>query len=172
VSAKAALLTGVNLGKRKVVMSELRARCEGAGFKNVRTLLASGNLVLDSRLAGDQLETKLEKLIAEGLGLKTIVHVRDHAELEAVIAANPFPAMAEEDPSHLVVIFTRAAPSAAAKKALEAPQGGPEEVRVIGRDVFVAYPAGIGRSELKLKVAGTMRNWNTVTKLAAMTAPA
>ena len=49
---QAALLRGVNLGKRKVIMSELRAVCEAAGFTDVRSLVASGNLVLKAKLKG------------------------------------------------------------------------------------------------------------------------
>ena len=82
MSRQVALLRGVNLGGRKVVMSELRAVCEGAGFTDVETLIASGNLVLGSKLKGEKLEKKLEAVILQELGLKTDVHVRDAAQLE------------------------------------------------------------------------------------------
>lgn len=168
MSVQIALLRGVNVGGRKVVMSELRAACEVAGCTEVRTLLASGNVVLKSKLKGAKLEAKLEQTIAKELGLKTDVYVRDAAEIEAVLAANPFPAFAKKDPSHLVVFFMREAPGAAEKKKLEAPQDGPEQLKVIGREAFITYPGGIGPSEFKIHAAGTMRNWNTVTKLAAL----
>ena len=78
-----ALLRGVNLGKRKVIMSELRGLVESAGFSGVRTLVASGNLVLRSKLSGAKLESKLEKLILGGLDLKTDVFVRNADQLDA-----------------------------------------------------------------------------------------
>ena len=81
MSRQVALLRGVNLGGRKVVMSELRAACERAGFTDVETLIASGNLVLGSKLKGEKLEKKLEAVILEELSLKTDVHVRDAAQL-------------------------------------------------------------------------------------------
>lgn len=170
MTLQVALLRGVNLGGRKVVMSELRALCEDAGFGAVRTLLASGNLVLDAKQAGAKLEAKLEQVIRDGLGLETDVHVRNADEMAAVLKANPFPEFAEKDPSHLVVVFLRGKIAASDKKALETPQAGPEEVRVLGSEIYITYPAGIGRSTLKLplKIPATMRNWNTVTKLEAM----
>src|SRR6185295_16462115 len=99
-------------------MSELRAACEGAGFTDVETLIASGNLVLGSKLKGEKLEKKLEAVILEELGLKTDVHVRDAAQLAAILAANPFKAFAKTNPSFLVVHFMRAAASAAEMEAM------------------------------------------------------
>ncbi|HEY8589215.1 MAG TPA: DUF1697 domain-containing protein, partial [Naasia sp.] len=43
-----ALLRGVNVGGVKVPMAELRSLLEDAGFGRVRTLLASGNVLLDA----------------------------------------------------------------------------------------------------------------------------
>ena len=169
MSLQAALLRGVNLGSRKVIMSELAAVCEGAGCTDVKTLLASGNVVLNSKLTGAKLEKKLEGAIEAGLGLKSDVFVRTHAELEAIIAANPFKAFAKRDPGHFVVCFLRAPPSAAEKAAMAA-NDGPEEVKVGTDCLYITYRDGQARSKLKLPKLGTARNWNTVTKLAALTA--
>lgn len=167
MSRQVALLRGVNLGGRKVVMAELRAACEAAGFTDVQTLLASGNLVLDAKLKGDKLEAKLERVIAQALGLKTDVYVRTAAELVAVIDANPFAAFAKKHPSHLVVYFMRAAPSAAERAAFAA-SATREEMKTGKGCLYIAFPDGIGDSKLKLPRLGTARNWNTVTKLAAL----
>jgi uncharacterized protein (DUF1697 family) len=149
-------------------MSELKRVCEGAGCRDVRTLIASGNVVLTSSLSGEQLERKLERAVAKALGLDTVVFVRTAGEMAAVMAANPFPEFAARDPARFVVFFLKSTPSAAEKKVLEAAQGGPEQQRVVGREVYVTYPEGQARSRLKLKALGTARNWNTVTKLAAL----
>jgi uncharacterized protein (DUF1697 family) len=173
MSVKIALLRGVNLGSRQVVMSELRAVCEKAGCEGVRTLLASGNVVLKAKFESEALEKMLERAIEKDLGLKTDVFARSVAEMEGVIDSNPFSRFAKERPNHLQVLFLRKKPSAAEKKAIEAPQEGEETARVVGREIFVTYPQGIGRSKWKLKLkAGpvTARNWNTVTKLAALAA--
>ncbi len=164
-----ALLRGVNLGKRTVVMSELRALVEGAGYSDVRTLLASGNVVLGSKLKGVKLEAKLEALFVEGLGFKVDVYVRDHAELVKAIDGNPFGAFAKASPSFMLAFFMRENPGAALVKSLGA-QGGPEEIAAGPRCVYLKFPNGQGASKLELPSTGTARNWNTVTKLAAMAA--
>lgn len=170
MTAQIALLRGVNLNGRKVVMSELRAVCEAAGGTNVRTLLASGNVVLDSKLSGAKLEAKLETAIAEAFGMKTEVFVRSADEIDAVIVANPFPAFAQKDRSHLLVVFQRAKLSAVeAKAVVAATKNTVEDAAIVGREVYVTYPDGIGTSKLKLPLpGGTGRNWNTVLKLAAL----
>ncbi len=165
---QAALLRGVNLGGRKVVMSELREVCEGAGFSSVRTLIASGNIVLDARLTGAKLEAKLEKVILEGLGLKTDVFVRDADQIDAVIAANPFKAFAKTSSTFLVVNFMRGSASKAELEAMAKTSLTGEEVEQ-GKDcLYIKFPEGQGVSKLKMPKLGTARNWNTVGKLAAM----
>jgi uncharacterized protein (DUF1697 family) len=168
VTRQVALLRGVNLGKRKVIMSELRALCEGAGFTNVQTLLASGNLVLEAKEKGAKLETKLEKLILDEMELKTDVFVRTGAELDAVTAANPFKAFAQRQPNFLVVVFMRERASIAEMQAMNDTALLGEEVKQGKNCLYIKFPKGQGPSKLKTPKLGTARNWNTVTKLAAM----
>lgn len=169
---QAAMLRGVNLGGRKVIMSELREVCEAAGFTEVRTLIASGNLVLKSKLVGSKLEAKLEKVILEGLGLKTDVFVRDLDQLDAVIAANPFKAFAKTTANFLVVNFMRGAATKAELEAMAKTALIGEEVRQGEDCLYIKFPQGQGPSKLKMPKLGTARNWNTVSKLAAMLRPA
>jgi len=165
---QAAMLRGVNLGKRKLIMSELRAVCEAVGFTSVRTLLASGNLVLGAKEKGAKLETKLQRLIEAELGLKADVFVRTYAELAAVIAANPFKAFARKQPSFLLVNFMRAAATKAELAAMEETALTGEEWKQGKGCLYIKFPKGQGQSRLKLPKLATARNWNTVTKLAAM----
>jgi len=151
-------------------MSELRAICERAGFASVQTLLASGNLVLDAREKGAKLEATLEQLILDELGVKTDVFVRSGAELEAVMAANPFKSFAKNQPTFLVVTFMRGPASAAEMHAMRATALLGEEVKQGENCLYIKFPKGQGPSKLKLPKVGTARNWNTVTKLAAMAA--
>jgi uncharacterized protein (DUF1697 family) len=170
MTLQVALLRGVNLGKRKVVMSELRALVEGAGYANAQTLLASGNLVLDAKEKGAKLEAKLERLILDGLGLRTDVFVRAGAELEAAIAANPFKTFARSQPNFLVAYFMRARPTKGELEAMAKTALTGEEIKQGEGCLYIKFPHGQGPSKLKLPKLGTARNWNTVTKLAAMTA--
>ena len=165
---QAALLRGVNLGKRKLIMSELRALVEGAGYANVLTLLASGNLILDAKEKGAKLEAKLEKLILEGLELKTDVFVRTGDELEAIIAANPFKTFAMTQSTFLVVNFMRAPATKAELEAMQKTSLTGEEIVQGDGCLYIKFPNGQGPSKLKMPKLGTARNWNTVTKLAAL----
>lgn len=162
-----ALLRGVNLGKRQVVMSELRAVVEAAGYSDVRTLIASGNLILNAKQKGAKLEAALEAIILEGLGLKTDVFVRDAAQLDAIIAANPFKSFTKTTPTFMVVNFMRAPASAAELEAMQKTAFTGEEIAQGQSCLYLKFPEGQGKSKLKTPKLATARNWNTVLKLAA-----
>lgn len=162
-----ALLRGVNVGGRQVVMAELRAVVEAAGFRQVATLIASGNLVLNADLKGARLEAKLEQVILEGLELKTDVYVRDAKQLDAIIAANPFKAFTKTQPNFMVVAFMRAPVSAAELEAMKKTAFAGEEWAQGENCLYIKFPQGQGKSKLKTPKLATARNWNTVTKLAS-----
>lgn len=173
-----ALLRAVNLaGHQPVAMADLRELLTGLGLADARTLLQSGNLVFGcAGRTPAQLEGLLEAEAGKRLGLRTDVFVRTAKEWQALVAANPFPAEAHDDPSHLLVVFLRDAPPRAAVEALRAAIVGRERVEAVGRQAYFVYPDGIGRSRLttaliekKLGTRGTGRNWNTVLKLQALT---
>ncbi len=174
-----ALLRGINVGGKNLVpMSELRDLGATLGLTAVRTLLQSGNLVFQSpKRSAAALERLLEAETAKRFGFAVDYFVRTGAELQAVIAGNPFPEAAERDPSHLVVMFHKEAPREENVAALRAAIRGRETVRAHGKHLFVVYPDGIGTSKLtgaliekQLGSRGTARNWNTILKLAGMVA--
>jgi len=167
VPRQIALLRGVNLGKRQVVMSELREVVEAGGYSNVRTLIASGNLVLDAKHKGAKLESALEQLILDRLGLKTEVFARDAAQLDAIIAANPFKAFTKTTPTFMVVQFMRAPASAEEIDAMKRTSFTGEEFEQGENCLYIKFPEGQGKSKLKTPKLATARNWNTVLKLAA-----
>lgn len=159
-------------------MAALRSLLEDAGFTEVRSLLQSGNLVFhaDGRGAA-ALEGQLAAVVARRLGVSTEFFVRTAAEWRALVARNPFPDAAERDPGHLLVVFLKKAPAATAVKALQAAISGPEAVRAVGKQAYIAYPDGVGRSRLTMAMierhlgsSGTGRNWNTVVKVGALVA--
>ena len=171
-----ALLRGINVGGNKMIaMAELRAALTKAGFSNVRTLLQSGNVVLDAAASSPaKLEYQLEAEVKKRFSLDVEVHVRSAAELAAVIKANPFGAEAKRDPSHLLVTFFKTPPGNAKVKSAQAAIVGPERLQADGRHLYMVFPDGIGRSKATVVVGkllgpvGTARNWNTVQKLAAL----
>ena len=165
----AALMRAVNVGgKGSLPMAEVRAMLAQAGFDDPQTLLASGNVVLDAKEKGAKLEAKLERLILDEMELKTDVFVRTGAELDAVIAANPFKAFTKANSTFMVVNFMRGPATAAEMEAMAKTSLTGEEIRQ-GKDcLYIKFPKGQGPSKLKLPKLGTARNWNTVSKLAAM----
>ena len=156
-------------------MSELRALLGKLGLQDAQSLLQSGNLLFraaESR--GAYMEQLLEEATEKHVGLRTDFFVRTAEEWRSMIDANPFPAEAERDPGHLVMMALKAAPGRTAVKALQDAIPGRELVNVEGRHAYFYYPDGIGRSKLtnvlvekKLDTRGTGRNWNTVLKLGA-----
>lgn len=175
-----ALLRGINVGGHKqVAMADLRDLVTRLGFGEARSVLQSGNLIFRSEMRkGAQLERLLEEETAKRLALHTTFFVRTAQAWQAVITDNPFPREAERDPSHLVVMFLKDEPDPKDVKVLKAAITGPEVVGAKGRQLYIVYPSGIGRSRLtttlieaKLGTRGTGRNWNTVLRLGVLAAP-
>ncbi len=170
------MLRAVNVGGRtSLAMAELRKVAEGLGYGPVKTLLQSGNLVVDAKGTADALERALEAALQRQLGIATDFMVRGAREWDAIIAANPFPDEAKSDPGHLVVMVLKDRVTAKAVAQLQASVKGREIIRPAGRELYITYPDGIGRSKLTgsliekaLGTRGTARNWNTLTKLGAL----
>jgi uncharacterized protein (DUF1697 family) len=163
-----ALLRAVNVGGTgKLAMAELRALCERAGFADVRTYIASGNVVLRGAGAEAQVKRKLEAALQAHAGKPVGVMVRSGAELQAALAANPF---ADAAPNRVLAIFLDAAPPPDALDSVRNRNG--ERIALGRREIYVDYTGcgGMGRSRLQIPAAksGTGRNVNTLAKLAEM----
>jgi uncharacterized protein (DUF1697 family) len=161
-----ALLRAVNVGGTgKLPMTDLVALCQKAGFTEVKTYIASGNVVLNSDLAEAEVKTALEAALADYAGKPVGVMVRSGPEMAAVLAANPF---AEKPGNRVVAVFIDEAPP---KDALEHARHLATEEMVLGkREIYIHYPDGQADTKLVLPAikAGTGRNMNTVAKLAEM----
>src|SRR5262249_36195939 len=131
----------------------------------VRTYILSGNVVFRSKHGMASTQARLAKALAAKMKAPVGVILRTGAELRTTLAANPF---TKAEPSRVIVFFYAEAPSRNALDGLVIP--GREEVRLVGREIFVHYPDGQGRSKLKVPQAkaGTGRNLNTIAKLAEM----
>jgi len=173
------LLRAVNLaGLNRVAMADLRELLTGLGFTDVKTLLQSGNVVFRGRpRAVPGLERTLENALRSDLRVTTDFFVRSVPEWDALIDANPFPKEAQRDPQRLIALLLRDAVDAARVKDLQRAIPGREVVRADGRQAYIVYPDGQGRSRLtialiekKLGTRGTARNWNTVLKLRTLAA--
>lgn len=171
------LLRAVNLGKgTSVGMEALRDLLGKAGLEDVQTVLQSGNVVFRSSVpTASELEGPLGEKISRSFRVRTELFVRSAPEWRTLVSKNPFSREAETDPSHLLAVLLRRAPSKERWEALDAAIRGRERVRGAGRHAYIVYPDGIGRSKLtmalvesKLGTPGTGRNWNTVLKLATL----
>ncbi len=168
MNAYVALLRAVNVGGTgKLPMTELKAMCEAAGFRTVRTYIASGNVVFQTNKIEDQVKAILEEKLAAYAGKPVGVMVRTAAEMAAVLAGNPFQKMPG---NRTVAFFLDQAP---AKDALVSVSNlSSEQLRLGTREIYVYYPDGMGNSRLRIPAAknGTARNMNTIAKLAEMAA--
>ena len=159
----AALLRAVNVGGTgKLPMSELKSMCEAAGFANVRTYIASGNVLFTSRLGEAAVRKKLEQQLHDYAGKPVGVLIRTATEMARVLADNPFP---EAPGNRVVAIFLDAPPPA---DALDDVRHRKLERLACGtREIYVHYGDGMADSRLTIPAAkaGTARNINTVARL-------
>ncbi len=161
-----ALLRAVNVGGTgKLLMTDLKALCIDAGFDGVETYIASGNVVFSSKARADDVLSQLEQCLQRHAGKPIAVLLRTAREMQAVLAANPFSTQA---PNLTYCFFL---PDKPPKDAIEdARLRKDEDVQLGKREIYVYYPAGMGRSRLRIPAArgGTARNMNTVAQLTAM----
>jgi uncharacterized protein (DUF1697 family) len=158
-----ALLRAVNLGgHNKVPMARLRTAMTDAGYDNVRTVIASGNVVFERPRSS---AAELERLVLEEFKVETIVLQRTAAQIRALAKADPFGG------DNAYVAFLAKKPSAAALRSL----AHLDEHALVGSDLVLHFPRGYSNAQLtgaviekKLGCAATVRNWRTVEKLAAL----
>ncbi|OKI08321.1 hypothetical protein A6A06_34225 [Streptomyces sp. CB02923] len=177
MSRQIALLRGINVGgHKKFPMARQRELFASLGHTDVTVLLQTGNIVFaDPGTPPEETARRIEARIADDLGFPVPVMVRTRDELAAAVAANPFPQAATE-PKTLHVTFLSAVPGDVSPlEALDPDAYAPDRFRLIGRELYLWCPDGIGRSKLaeavsraRLGVTATARNWNTVTKLLAL----
>ena len=142
-----ALLGSINVGGNRLRMADLTAALEKAGFANVATVTASGNVLFEHERAPDaELQAAIEKVLSDGFGIGSFAAVRTRAELAAAIEDNPFADDGEEKFVHTVFLEAPLDRAAFAKFADE--YDGPERLAPGPREFFVDYAEGVGRSKL------------------------
>ncbi len=171
-----ALLRAVNVGGRNLVpMAALRAMFEALGHCAVSTHVQSGNVVFTARAsaqdrASEAMGAELETAFAERFGFSTAIVLRSADELSRIASAHPFAAMATAAAA-LHVVFLAGDPDPSAVAALDGRRSPEERLSARGREIYVWYGGGAGRSKLvfdRLGTPATARNWNTVTRLSAL----
>ena len=153
-------------------MAQLRELCEATGATNVRTYIASGNVVMDSQLSGAALRQRLEHDIEAEFGISIIVVVLTAAELAKAVAKNPYK---KAEPGTLHAAFGPVDFAKADLDRLRNLDFPPEGLSVIGRNIYYHLPNGYGNAQLpreidRIKLKVTARNWRTVLALNEMAA--
>ncbi len=171
-----AWLRGINVGgNNKLPMKDLKAIFEQEGCTEVVSYIQSGNVVFDATAAeAKTLGARVAARIEKDLDIKSPVIVRSAAAIKKVAAAHPMGDAAAE-PKFFAVGFLQAKPSAAQVKAMEVDRFLPDGWKVVGSEVYLHYPNGMARTKLTnayldraLGTVSTVRNWNTLTKIAAL----
>ena len=171
-----AFLCGVNVGKRQMKMGALRLLLEEAGYSEVKTILASGNLRFKTKARLEAIKADLEAIIAARFGFKSDVILRSGDEMEQLLAAHPFGSLdPEADLARHVILYEAPLPPV---DLVSLPRDV-EILRVDARELYFAgYRQPNGRYTENVEAVlkplykaigktnpGTMRNWNTMEKI-------
>jgi uncharacterized protein (DUF1697 family) len=170
-----ALLRAVNVGGRKLPMTELRALCAELGWTDVATYIQSGNVVFTAEGRPDALEKKLEDAVAKRFGFDSPVIVRTAAQWAEYPPANPFPKAAQNEPNRLMLLLSKRPPTRGAEEVIQARAQHGERVKRADDALWFHYPEGAGTSKLTPALIdravgspATARNYRTVATLLDM----
>lgn len=172
------LLRGINVGtSNRIAMAELRTMLTALGYTGVRTLLNSGNAVITTSVQDPALVANaIQKGIKETFGLTIKTIVRSRAQVERVIQRNPLPNEAAQNSKFFHIGFCDPAPEPDSLDAIDKTKLGRDQVVLDEGTLYLWFADGLRNSPLgkalsanKLDKNVTMRNWNTVRKLLALT---
>jgi uncharacterized protein (DUF1697 family) len=168
------MLRGVNVGgHNKIKMEALRALYASLNLRDSQTYVQSGNVIFRTE---DRDLVRLAKRIEDGIekafGFHSDVILRTSADLRDVLAKNPFAKRRGIEPGKLIVIFLASDPKSEGREKIRTLKTDPDELRIGGRELYIYFPDGMGKSKLPvpsilktLNTTGTARNWTSVTKM-------
>jgi len=170
-----AMLRGINVsGQKSIRMEQLRGMFEAMGLQQVTTYIQSGNVIFESEPSEPSgLETQIEEAIKHTFGYDVPVLIRATSEMEAILAANPFPPSSDSGAKlYVTLLANKPAPEAVTK--LQSVQNDVDQFYVVDRQVYIVS-MNYGKSkfsntfiEKKLGVKATTRNWETMCKLSQL----
>lgn len=171
-----ALLRGINVGgNKKVPMADLKKLLEKSGYLNVKTLLASGNVLLETQETSVlALRKKLESLLEQKFGFTVPVIIRTLDQIRAIIQLDPFKKISVRPETRLYVTFLSEKPKTSLRIPYESPEKDCRILQVADGEVFSVFTVtkdygstdGMKIIEREFGKNVTTRNWNTVMKLA------
>ena len=171
----AAFLRAINVGKRRVKMNELQSILVDAGLENVSTLIASGNVWLQTPLKSvAKLRAQIEQHLLHSLGFEVDTFLRTKSQLESIWEVNPFAIdQANDDQVHVHVLFFHEPLQAGTVEVLRRNQTRTDQIEIIGKE---AYWRCLGRmtdsvywaqpevKKIKLPI-NTARNIETIKRM-------
>ncbi len=170
------MLRGVNVGGHgKIKMDALRALYTRLELRDVQTYVQSGNVIFRTEEPDHSVLTqRIQDGIEQSFGFRPEIILRTLSEMKETVACNPFAGRAGVEPSKLLVHFLASDPGQKIRDEVLSLNGGPEELRPIGRELYIYFPNGMGRPKLSwaklerlLQTPGTGRNWNSVMHMLA-----
>jgi len=168
------MLRGVNVGAHnRVKMDALRSLFESLKLETPRTYVQSGNVVFRTKeRSASQLAQKIQSGVERKFGFRPDVILRRSDELRRAIASSPFVKRTDLEPGKILITFLAAEPGPEVPAKLASLTQYPEEFHLKGREFYIYFPNGAGKSKLPwsqverlLKVTGTARNLNSVTSM-------
>ena len=168
------MLRGVNVGgHHKIKMDALRAVYASLKCEDVSTYVQSGNVIFRTKEKNSaQFAKKIQDAIEREFGFRPEIILRTYDEMKTALAANPFAGRRDVEPGKLLITFLAGEPGPGAAAALAGLRPHKEELHLKGRELYIYFPDGAGKSKLPwssvekfLKVTGTARNLNSVTKM-------
>ena len=174
-----AFLRGLNVGGHTVKMDALKKHFEAMGFENVSTFIASGNVIFESDKGKPAaLEEQIETALRRELGYDVATFLRTDAEVADIAAHKPFPKAKSKEGDNLHITFLKDAPSAAFKRPILSLSNDEDLLHFHGRELYWLRRGKLMDSTIDSKVFAkalgkdnTMRNANTIQKLAAKYPP-
>lgn len=176
MALRIALMRSVQIAGQRVRMADARAMVEEVGGRDVRSVIATGNLLFRSEATPAALESALEAARARRWGKATAMIVLTPGRWRRLMAANPFPEESARAPARVLAWAMRAPLPDAGLDQLRR-RAGPDEraERTAEGDLYCWFGGeGIGQSPMargfdpgSLGTVGTNRNWNTMLKIDA-----
>jgi len=171
-----ALLGSINIGGNRVKMVDLKAAFANAGFGDVTTVAASGNIILDDDRDPAIIEVQMESVLKQEFGFDSCVMLRDRDEVRAAIDENPFHGTGPQHGSDKMVhsIFLSQQPEQTRVDTLiqQHAAKGSERLAIGDRVLYLDYVHGVGVSDLSSKFlrralgcTGTARNMNSLKNI-------
>ncbi|MGB5555396.1 MAG: DUF1697 domain-containing protein [Flavobacteriaceae bacterium] len=172
------LLRGINVGgHKKIKMAELRTMLEKHDFKNVRTYIQSGNVVLNSDEKNAHIvEQKIQLALRDTFGFDVPVLVKSVTDLNIILRENPFQESEDLANNRVYFVLLQEAPATDSINSIDPKNYPSEQYHITNACVYLLFGEGFGNAKLntnelerKLKVSATARNYRTMTKLLELT---